>query len=86
MKIYDDEIEINVERWKNTPVGYVVGNKPHASRLKIAVLIPQKLNSIMQIFSIGKSYFFFQLSNGEEYDRILQKGHGFDGRLIVIKK
>lgn len=28
MKVYDEEIKIKVERWKNMLVGYVVRSKP----------------------------------------------------------
>lgn len=29
MKIYKEEIKQHEEKWKNNPVGYVVGSKPY---------------------------------------------------------
>lgn len=84
MKIYDHEIKLNKERWKNILVGYVVGSKPYVNHLKAAVLRMWKLKSNMQVFMRDNCYFFFQLSDGVDCEMILQEGPWlFDGTLIV---
>ena len=73
--------------WKNTLVGYVLGNKPFYLHLKACVAKLWKPKCSMEVHSRENGYFFFKFGEEEECNRILQNGPWlFDGRLIVLKR
>lgn len=86
VSIPKSEIEVNVQKWSNTLVGYVLGDKPFYSHLKGCVGRLWKLNCSLEIHSRENGYFFFKFGNKEEFERILNEGPWlFDGRLIILK-
>lgn len=81
-----DEIIKNVEKWSNTLVGYVMGDKPFYSYLRACVGRLWKLNGSLEIHSRENGFFFFKFGSREEYERILHEGPWlFDGRLVILK-
>jgi len=76
----------NVDKWNNTLVGYVVGDKPFYSQLKGCVGRLWKLSCSLEIHSRENGYFFFKFGSKDECDRVLNQGPWlFDGRLIILK-
>ena len=81
------DILSNVDRWSNTLVGYVVGNKPFCLQIKACVNRIWNPSCSLEVHSRENGFFFFKFGDAVECDRILQIGPWiFDGRLIVLKK
>ncbi|XP_020250145.1 uncharacterized protein LOC109827551 [Asparagus officinalis] len=81
------EILLNVEKWNNTLIGYVLGDKPFYSHLKGCVGRLWKVNCSLEIFSRENGFFFFKFGSSEEMNRVLNGGPWlFDGRLIILKQ
>ncbi|XP_020243286.1 uncharacterized protein LOC109821513 [Asparagus officinalis] len=81
------EILLNVDKWNNTLIGYVLGDKPFYSHLKGCVGRLWKLKCSLEIYSRENGFFFFKFGCKEELNRVLNGGPWlFDGRLIILKK
>ncbi|XP_020251080.1 uncharacterized protein LOC109828511 [Asparagus officinalis] len=81
------EILLNVDKWNNTLIGYVLGDKPFYSHLKGCVARLWKLSCSLDIYSRENGFFFFKFGSNEELNRVLNGGPWlFDGRLIILKK
>ncbi|XP_020266255.1 uncharacterized protein LOC109841719 [Asparagus officinalis] len=81
------EILINVDKWNNTLIGYVLGDKPFYSHLKGCVGRLWKPKCSLEIYSRENGFFFFKFGCHEELNRVLNGGPWlFDGRLIILKK
>lgn len=79
-------IEDNVNKWGNTLVGYVMGNRPFYSHLKACVGRLWRTTCSLEIHSRENGFFFFKFGTKEECDRVLNEGPWlFDGRLIILK-
>jgi len=61
VSIPKSEIVENVEKWKNTLVGYVLGDKPFYMHLKAFVGRMWKPNCSLEVHSRDNGYFFFSL-------------------------
>ena len=77
----------NVNKWSNTLVGYVMGNKPFFTHLKACVSRLWKPDCSLDIYSRENGFIFFRFETKSECDRILYGGPWlFDGRLIILKR
>ena len=86
-RISRSEIVSNVNKWSNTLIGYVVGNKPFYMQLKGCVNHKWKPTCSLEIHSRVNDFVFFKFGDEGECNHILQSGPWlFDGRLIVLKK
>jgi hypothetical protein len=79
-------IDANVNKWCNTLVGYVMGDRPFYSQLKGCVGRLWRPTCSLEIHSRENGYFFFKFGSKDECDRVLNEGPWlFDGRLIILK-
>ena len=71
ISIPKSEILTNIEKWKNTLVGYVLGDKPFYLHLKAYAGSLWRPKCSLEIHSRDNGYFFFKFGSSEECDRVL---------------
>jgi len=71
VSILKSEIDENIDKWSNTLVGYVIGNKPFYVHLKACISRLWKPKCSSDIFSRENGFFFFKFGSGDECNRVL---------------
>jgi len=77
IKINKTEIDDNINRWDNTLVGYILGDKPYYVHLKACVTRLWKPTCPLEIHTRENGYFLFRFGNKDECNRVLQTGPWF---------
>lgn len=86
VRIVKDDICIQIEYWKHSLIGYVIGDTPYMKSMEAYIMNVWKCPVKPQVLGLDNGCFIFRFASAEKCDRVLMRGpYTFHNKPFIVQ-